>query len=69
MSKLRTVLICLVVAASGACNSPKKELTGTDSMQWQFQSYSCAFGCDPLIDGILNQFGLLWNARITEKFY
>lgn len=53
MSKLRTVLICLVVAASGACNSPKKELTGTDSMQWQFQSYSCAFGCDPLIDGIM----------------
>ena len=53
MSKLHTVLICLAVAASGACNSSKEELPGKDPMQWQFQSYSCAFGCDPLLDDIL----------------
>lgn len=53
MLKPQTVLIVFIAAALGACYPSKEELTGTNRKQWQLQSYSCAFGCDPLLDDIL----------------
>ena len=53
MPKLQTLLSVRIAATLGACNSSKEKSIGTDQTQWQFQSYSCAFGCDPLLDDIL----------------
>lgn len=53
MLKLQILLIAPLSAILLACNASKDEPTGTKRMQWQFDSYSCAFGCDPMLDEVL----------------
>ena len=55
MRKLQIVLIAPLSAILLACNAAKEETISPTRTQWQFDSYSCAFGCDPMLDEVLKQ--------------
>ena len=53
MLKLQILLSVPVCAVLLACNVSKEELTDTTQTGWRFDSYSCAFECDPMLDQVL----------------
>ena len=55
MSKKLFVAHVLAALLLVACNASKEKPDHNLAPKWQFQSYQCAFGCDPLLDGVLRQ--------------
>ena len=53
MLKLQILLSVAVSAVLLACNASKEESTDSTQTQWRFESYSCAFACDPMLDEVL----------------
>lgn len=53
MPKLWAVYTILLTTLLGACN--QSAIAPQTPTQWQFESYACAFGCDPMLDEILSR--------------
>lgn len=53
MPKLQALLTFTLAAFLLACNSSERASIDTIPTRWQFQSYACAFGCDPLLEQVL----------------
>lgn len=53
LKKLQILLSVPLSAALLACNAPKEEFVSTTPTQWRFDSYSCAFDCDPILEEAL----------------
>lgn len=53
MPNVWTLCAVLLTTLLGACNQYSN--APETPTQWQFESYTCAFGCDPMLDEILNR--------------
>lgn len=53
MLKNRSLLCIPMLAVLLACNNSSPKPAISKSTQWRFESYTCAFGCDPMLDQVL----------------
>lgn len=53
MLKLKILMGVLLSTTLLACNESKGEPKDSTQTQWRFNSYSCAFGCDPMLEEVL----------------